>query len=210
MNEGNILRIDKPYFRAVLRIITLMTFFICSCSMVQSVLMFLKYYEQKNLSMLVVFLFLMVSPLTFLASLFFVYGIHRMAGGTGADLAIVLGYAMLVLTAVDDLVYISVQEGGDIISLYLLGGIRLTCYMICFLYYQDYVNGPLAFCACVLLAACAILDITDLVQYMNTVTTIELPDMYYMVKCIVTALISAEGILFLVGIHKGIRTRIKK
>lgn len=209
MNDGNILRIDKPYFKIPLRIVTLITLFLSTCSLVQSVLMFQRYSEQQDLSMFVVVLFLMISPLTFLASLFFAWGIHKIAGGTGADRPVILGYAMLMLTAVDDLIYVSVQRDGDMLSFYLLGGIRLICFGICFLYYQDYVTSPLAFCACVLLAGCVLLDTIDLIRYIGSVSSMELPDLYYLVKSAVNVLIAVEGFLFLFGIHKGIRTKVK-
>ena len=188
---------------------TLITLFMSTCSLVQSILMFQKYSQQQNLSMFVAVLFLMVSPFTFLASLFFAWGIHKMASGTGADRSIVLGYAMMMLTAVDNLIYVSVHSGGDTLSLYLLGGIQGICFGICFLYYQDYVTAPLALCSCILLAGCSMLDITDAIRYIGSLSAMELPDIYYLVKSVVNVLIAVEGFLFLFGIHKGIRTKIK-
>lgn len=209
LNDGNILRIDKPYFKMPLRIVTLVTFFLSTCSLVQCILMFQEYSQQQNLSMFVVVLFLMVSPFTFLASLFFAWGIHKIAGGTGADRPIVLGYAMMMLTAVDNLIYVSVQRGEDVLSFYLLGGIQVICYGICFLYYQDYVTAPLTFCSCILLAGCSILDVTDAIHYIDSLSAMELPDIYYLVKSVVNVLAAVEGFLFLFGIHKGIRTKVK-
>lgn len=207
MNEGNILRISKTIWKAPLRIVSLLAFFLGACSLVQCVLMMMTYYEQQNLSMLVVFIFLAVTPFTFGASLFFAIGIHRIAGGIGADRQIVLGFAMMILAAVDNLIYISIHHSGDSLSFYLLGGIEIICYVIGFLYYQDLGTFPLALCGAILLVACAVLETEEAVRYIFSIDLIELSDLYYLVKNVLNAIIAAESILFLFGLNKGIRVK---
>lgn len=207
MNEGNILRISKPVWKAPLRVVSILALFFGACSLVQSVFMLLEYCEQQSLSMLVVFLFLLVTPLTFCASLFFVFGVHRIASGTGADSKIVLGFAMMVMAAVDNLIYVSIRHSGDALSFYLLGGIQVICFVICFLYYQDFGTFPLVLCGTVLLVACAALEMEEAVRYIVSIDLIELPDLYYLVKNILNTLIAAECVLFLFGLQKGIRIK---
>jgi hypothetical protein len=207
MDEGNILRIGKGAWKIPLRIVSLLAFFLGACSLVQCVLMLMKYYEQQNLSMLVVFIFLLVTPLTFAASLFFAFGVHRICADTGSDRLIVLGFAMMILASVDNLIYISIHRSSDSVSFYLLGGIQVICFVICFLYYQDIGTFSLTFCASILLAACALLELEEAIRYIACIELVELTDLYYLVKNVLNTLIAVLALLLLFGLEKGIRTK---
>lgn len=207
MNEGNILRISKGTWKIPLRVLSLLAFFFGACSLVQCVLMLMKYYEQQNLSMLVVFIFLLITPLTFGASVFFAFGVHRICAGIGADRQIVLGFAMMILASVDNLIYVSIHHSGDALSFYLLGAIQVICFIICFLYYQDIGTFALTLCASVLLVGCAALELIEAVRYILSIELIELTDLYYLVKNVLNMLLCVLVILFLFGLDKGIRTK---
>jgi hypothetical protein len=207
MDEGNILRIDKRTWKIPLRLTSLLAFFVGACSLVQCVLMLMKYYEQQNLSMLVVFIFLLITPLTFTASLFFAFGVHRICAGIGSDRQIVLGFAMMILASVDNLIYISIHRSSDSLSFYLLGGIQIICYVICFLYYQNLGTFSLTLCASILLAACALLELEEAVRYIVSIELIELADLYYLAKNVLNTLIAALALMFVFGFAKGIRTK---
>lgn len=210
MKDGNILSISKPAWRMPLRVLSLLTFFIGAFSLVQSVLMLMSYCQQDNLSLPVVIVFLAVTPLTFGASLFFALGIHWMASGKGGDLQIILGFAMMILASVDGLIYVSVRHEGDSISFYLLAGIQILCFAICFLYYQDFGTFSLTLCGVILLAACAVLEMEEAARYLASVQVIEMTDLYYFVKNVLNTLIAAESVVFLFGLHKGIRVKESK
>lgn len=207
MNEGNVLHITGPVWKAPLRIISLLAFFLGACSLVQCVLMLMSYYEQKNLSMPVVFIFLAVTPLVFAACTFFAFGVHRIASGEGADRQIVLGFAMMILAAVDNMIYVSIHYHEESVSFLMLGVIQVVCLVIAFLYYQDLGTFPLALCAAILYAGCALLEMEEAVRYMISIQEVELPDLYYLLKNVIYTLVAAENILFLFGLRKGIQIK---
>ncbi len=113
-----------------------------------------EYYSNYDVSMPVVILFLLITPFAFVAALMFAFGVHKIAQGNGADKNIILGFAMMLLLAVDNLIYIPIHyrgDNGDPLSFMILGAIELICLIIFFLYYQNWGNKALTFCAGILL-----------------------------------------------------------
>lgn len=206
MNENHTLSISGKIWNAPLRILTLITFFIGAYSLVQSILVLIQDYERQDLSMLVVVIFLLVTPLAFAASLFFAYAVHKMAKGQGADRQIGIGYAMMVLASVDNLIYVSIHHEGDSLSFYLLGGIELICFIIFFLYYQDIGNHALTLCAGILIVACTVLELEEAIRYFVSVSYYDFTG-YYFVQTLLDTLIAVESLLFIFGLQKGIRIK---
>lgn len=199
--ENNTLSVSGKMWKMPLRVLTLITFFIAAYSLVQSVLVLIQDYERQDLSMLVVVIFLLVTPLAFAAALLFAYSVHKMAGGMEAGKQIVLGYSMLVLAAVDNLIYISIHHEGDSVSFYLLGGIELICFIIFFLYYQDLGNRAMALCAGILLVACMVLELEEAIRYFISISYYDFTG-YYFSQTLLEALLAVESLLFLFGLKK--------
>lgn len=186
-----------------LRVLSLITLFIGAYSFVQSVLILIQDYEQQDLSMVVVIIFLLVTPFSFAASFFFAFGIHRIAADEGADQKIILGFAMMVMAAVDNLVYVSIHHEGDAISFYLLGGIELICFVICFLYYQGLGNRTMTLCGAILLTACTALELEEAVRYFISIGYYDFTG-YYFSQTFLDVLIAVESLLFVFGLRQGI------
>lgn len=199
--ENNTLTIGGKAWKMPLRVLTLITFFIAAYTLVQSVLVLIQDYERQDLSMLVVVIFLLVTPLAFATALLFAYSVHKIAGGAQAGKQIVLGYAVMVLAAVDNLIYISIHHEGDSVSFYLLGGIELVCFILFFLYYQDLGNRAMALCAGVLLVACTVLELEEAIRYFISVSYYDFTG-YYFCQTLLDALIAVESLLFLLGLKK--------
>lgn len=199
--EDNTLSISSKTWKMPLRVLSLITFFIAAYSLVQSVLVLIQDYERQDLSMLVVIIFLLVTPFAFAAALFFAYSIHRMAGDGKADRQMILGYAMLVLAAVDNLIYISIHHEGDSVSFYLLGGIELVCFIIFFLYYQDLGNRAMALCAGILLVACTVLELEEAIRYFVSISYYDFTG-YYFSQTLLDTLLAVESLLFVFGLKK--------
>lgn len=195
------LSINGEVWKIPLRVLTVITLFIASYSLVQSALVLIEDYERQDLSMLVVIIFLLVTPLAFAATLFFAYSVHRMASGTEADGQMALGYALTVLAAVDNLIYVSIHHEGDSVSFYLIGGIELICFIIFFLYFQDMGNRPMALCAGILLVACTVLELEEAVRYFISISYYDFTG-YYFSQTLLNVLIAVESLLFVFGVKK--------
>lgn len=207
MKENHTLSFAGTSWKMPLRVLSIITLFISAYTLAQAVLVLVEDYQRQNLSMLVVALYLLVTPLSFLAALFFAYTIHRMSADRGADNQFIIGYAILVLAAVDNLIYISIHYSGDALSFYLLGGIWLICYIICFLYYQDLGNRPLALCAAILLVACALLQLEEAVRYFLDPNIAFDFTGYYFSQTVLNALLAVETLLFVLGLQKGVAVK---
>lgn len=202
MNEKSTLYIEKALWQTPLRILSLLNLFISAYALMKGVLFLVESIGRQELSLLVVVIYLLVTPFCFMAVLFFSYAVYRMSGGMGADMQIVWGFAMMVLASVDDLIYISIHHEGDALSFYLLGGIVLICYIICFLYYQDIGNRALTLCASVLLTACAVLSLEEAVRYFASVSWYEVTG-YYFSQTLLEFLLAVQSLLFLFALQKG-------
>ncbi|MCH5252786.1 MAG: hypothetical protein J1F22_07410 [Lachnospiraceae bacterium] len=204
MKEKRTLLFAGKAWQMPLRVLTLITLFIGAYALAQSVLELTEAFETQNVSILVVVIYLLVTPLCFLGALFFAYTIHRMSTGRASDNQFVLGYAMLVLAAVDNLIYISIHYKNGAISFYILGGILLICYIICFLHYQDLGTRVLTLCAAILLVACTLLQLEEAIRYFLD------PNIpydfigYYFSQTVLNTLLAIETLLFVLGLQRGV------
>ena len=150
MNENHTITLQDKKWGMPVRVLTLITFFLGAFTLVQAILLLSEYYSNYDVSMPVVILFLLITPFAFVAALMFAFGVHKIAQGNGADKNIILGFAMMLLLAVDNLIYIPIHyrgDNGDPLSFMILGAIELICLIIFFLYYQNWGNKALTFCA---------------------------------------------------------------
>lgn len=194
--------IEGKVWQTVLRILTLVTLFAGSYALVQAILLVIRDWEMQNVSMLVVTIYVLVTPFAFTAALFWAYSVHRMAQTGNGDMALILGYAMMLMAAVDNLVYISIHRDGDSLSLFILGGIELVCFVICFLYYQGIGNFAMTLCAVILIVAAEALKLEEAVRYLSFIGLYAFNG-YYFVERLLETLLAVESLLFVFAVKRG-------
>lgn len=194
--------VEGKKWQTVLRVMTLVTLFAGAYTLVQSVLLLIQDLEIPDLSILVVVIYLLATPFAFAAALLWAYSIHRMAQTGNGDLALVLGYAMMIMVNIDKLVYVSIHREGDLVSFVILSGIKLVCFVICFLHYQGIGNRGITLFAAILLVASAALELEEAVRYLIETGYYAL-NSYYFIQTLLEGLLATEGLLFLFGVKKG-------
>lgn len=194
--------IEGKVWQTVLRVLSLVTLFTGAYALVQGILLVIRDWEMQNVSMLVVMIYVLVTPLGFVAALLWAYSVHRMARTENGDMAIILGYAMMLMASVDNLIYISIHNEGDSLSLFILGGIELVCFMICFLYYQRIGSHVITLCAALLLVAVAALRLEETVRYLAGIGSYAFNG-YYFVQMLLETLLAVESLLFVFAVKKG-------
>lgn len=171
--------------------------------MVQSVFVFLADLRMEEVSMLVVVIYLLVTPFSFLASIFFAIFVHQTGRGYGKDMQIVLGYALMVMAAVDNLIYVSIHHAGDALSFYILGGIEVICMVICFLYYQGIGNVGILLCGVILYVACTLLELEEAIRYFLSIQYYDFTG-YYFAQTVLDFLLALIGLGFAIFVKNGI------
>ena len=194
--------IEGRIWQTVLRVLTLVTLFAGSYALVQAILLVIRDWELQNVSMLVVMIYVLVTPFAFAASLFWAYSVHRMAQTANGDMALILGYAMMLMAAVDNLVYISIHNEGDSLSLFILGGIELVCFVICFLYYQGIGYFAMTLCAVILVMAAEALKLEEAVRYLSFIGIYAFNG-YYFVERLSETLLAVESLLLVFAVKRG-------
>ncbi|MCI8793133.1 MAG: hypothetical protein HFG38_10095 [Eubacterium sp.] len=194
--------IEGRRWQTILRVLTLITLFAGAYALVQSVLLLIQDLEIPDLSILVVVIYLLATPFAFLAALMWAYSVHRMAQAGNGDLALVLGFAMMIMVNIDKMVYVSIHREGDSISFVILSGIKLVCFVICFLHYQGIGNRGITLFAAILLVASAALELEEAVRYLIGTGYYAL-NSYYFIQTLLEGLLASESLLFVFGIKKG-------
>ena len=205
MNNNHTITLTSNGWGVPMRILTLINLFLGAFSMVQCIMVLLDYYNNYEISMPVVIIYLLVTPFAFAATLFFAFGTHRIIQGTGADSNIVLGFAMMILLAVDNLIYIPIHYAGAT-SLFILGAIELVCIIILFLYFQGWGNKALAICGGVLL----ILSFGyEMIEAIRTVSEqgMYLDYMYLLVVKVLNTLLGVLSLLFVLGFNTNVKVK---
>ena len=211
MNNNHTITLRDKKWGVPMRVLTLINFFLASFTLVQCILLLLDYYNYYEISMAVVVLFLLITPFAFAASLCFAFGVHRICQGIGADGNIILGFAMMLLLAVDNLIYIPIHyrgENGDPVSFLILGGIELICILIFFLYYQNMGNKALAICAGVLLILSCGFEMLDAIRLVGAEDIdVSLDVMYHLGKKVLNTLIAVQSLIFVFGLNRSIKVK---
>ena len=211
MNNNHTITLRDKKWGVPVRVLTLINFFLASFTLVQCIMLMSEYYSNYDVSMPVVFIFLLITPLAFSASLLFVFGIHRIAQGIGADKNIVLGFAMMLLLAVDNLVYIPIHyrgDNGNPVSFLILGAIELICLIIFFLYYQNFGNKALTVCAGILLILSFGFEMIEAVRLLSAEdVTLTLDTLYNLIKKVLNTLIAVQSLLFVFALDRSIKVK---
>lgn len=211
MNNNHTITLRDKKWGVPMRVLTLVNLFLASFTLVQCVLLLMDYYNNYEVSMAVVIIFLLITPFAFAASLCFVFGVHRICQGIGADGNMILGFAMLLLLAVDNLIYIPIHyrgENGDPVSFLILGGIELICILIFFLYYQNMGNRALVICAGVLLILSFGFEMLEAVRLIGAEDIdVSLDILYNLGKKVLNTLIAVQSLLFVFGLNRSIKVK---
>ena len=199
MNENNTITLQDKNWGMPVRVLTLITFFLGAFTLVQAILLLSEYYSNYDVSMPVVILFLLITPFAFVAALMFAFGVHKIAQGNGADKNIILGFAMMLLLAVDN---------GDPLSFMILGAIELICLIIFFLYYQNWGNKALTFCAGVLLVLSFGFEMVEAIRLLSAADiTLTLDTFYNLMKKVLNTLLAVQALLFVFALNPSVRVK---
>lgn len=206
MNKNHTITLREERWGIPLRVLSLVNLFLASFALVQCVMILLNEYNLHEVSMSVVFVFLMITPFAFAATLLFAFGIHRIGQGGGADANIIWGFAMMILLEVDNLVYIPIHyEADQAASFFILGGIELICLIIYFLYYQNMGNRVLTLCAGILLILSFGFEMTEAVRLvMADEVGASIYSIYNLVKKVLNTLIAVQAFLFIFALNRSI------
>lgn len=205
MNSNHTITLGGRPWAVPMRILTLINLFLGAFSMVQCIMVLLDYYNNYEISLPVVIIYLLVTPFAFVACLLFAFGTHRIIQGAGADNNIIFGYAMMILLAVDNLIYIPIHYEGAT-SLFILGAIELVCIIILFLYYQGWGNKALTVCGCVLLILSFGYEMIEAIRTMNE-QGMQLDYLYLLVVKVLNTLLGVVSLLFVFGFNTNIKVK---
>ena len=178
MNSNHTITLGNKPWAIPMRILTLINLFLGAFSMVQCIMVLLDYYNNYEISLPVVIIYLLVTPFAFVASLLFAFGTHRI---------IPIHY-----------------EGAA--SLFILGAIELVCIIILFLYYQGWGNKALAVCGCALLILSFGYEMIEAIRTMNE-QGMQLDYLYLLVVKVLNTLLGVVSLLFVFGFNTNIKVK---
>ena len=135
-NQMDEIRINKPNLMSVLRIILTITVVVAAYDTGRAILSFIELVRQPSMDVLLVILWLLTAPLTFVAAVCLFYAYKRLPEGANVSMPITIGFGAMVLSSVSSLLSQASILNGNGLSLMILCGLVLLCYIICFLYYQ--------------------------------------------------------------------------
>lgn len=211
MNKNHTITLRDRKWGIPARTLTLINLFLGSFTMVQCIILLMEYYTGSNISMPVVIIFLLITPFAFAASLLFAFGVHRICQGMGADNNIILGFAMMLLLAVDNLIYIPIHyrgDNGDPLSFMILGSIELICLIIFFLYYQNLGNQALTICAGILLILSFGFEMIEAIRLIGAEdVALSLDAVYNLLKKVLNTLIAAQSLLFVFAFNRSFKVK---
>lgn len=211
MNKNHTITLRDRKWGIPARTLTLINLFLGSFTMVQCIILLMEYYTGSNISMPVVIIFLLITPFAFAASLLFAFGVHRICQGMGADNNIILGFAMMLLLAVDNLIYIPIHyrgDNGDPLSFMILGSIELICLIIFFLYYQNLGNQALTICAGILLILSFGFEMIEAIRLIGAEdVALSLDAVYNLLKKVLNTLIAAQSLLFVFAFNRSVKVK---
>lgn len=201
----NTLSIKGEIYKIPMRVITLITMFLATVSLVQSGMILTNEAKLGQVSMPVVVIFLLVTPLIFAGTIFMAVSIHGMAQEKKKGAQLIIAYALFLLAAVDNMIYIPIHYEKDAATSFLiLGGIELICLGICFFYFQNMGPKALALCGSILLILSFGLEFIEAVRYVSSFRSVDVYVMYNFVKKLVNFLIAVSSILYVLGLRNDV------
>lgn len=117
----------------------------------------------------------------------------------------------MLLLAVDNLIYIPIHyrgDNGDPLSFMILGAIELICLIIFFLYYQNWGNKALTFCAGVLLVLSFGFEMVEAIRLLSAADiTLTLDTFYNLMKKVLNTLLAVQALLFVFALNPSVRVK---
>ena len=137
------IRIKNTMFMSVLRIILTITVVVAAYDTGRAILSFIELVRKPGMHVLLVLLWLLTAPLTFAAAVCLFYAYKRLTEGANVTMPVTIGFGLMILSSVSNLISQSSILNGNGLSIMILCGIVLVCYIICFMYYQRIGSRPL-------------------------------------------------------------------
>ncbi|MBR6228342.1 MAG: hypothetical protein IKQ97_01230 [Eubacterium sp.] len=148
------IRIDKPNLLSPLRYVLIVTVVISAYDVGRAILSFIDLVRQPDMDVLLVLLWLLAAPLTFAASVFLFYACKCMMDGKNSSMPITVGFGLMILSSVSGLISQVNILHGEGLSIVILCGLVLVCYIIIFLQYQRIGSRPLTIFAAIMNVLC--------------------------------------------------------
>lgn len=204
MNTNHTITLDGKIWAVPMRVLTLINLFLGAFLMVQCILILLEYYKSE-ISLAVVVIYLLVTPFALVTCVLFAFGIHRIMQGVGADRNIIIGFGMMILMTVDNLIYIPIHYSGAT-SLFILGAIELVCVIILFLYFQGWGNKALAVCGSILLILSFGYEMAAAWSLLSQ-QGMYLACIYLVIQKVLNTLLGILSLLFVLGLNTNVKVK---
>ncbi|MBO4396421.1 MAG: hypothetical protein J5819_08760 [Eubacterium sp.] len=135
-NESGSISFRYEGLLSPLRYILLITVVISAYDTGRAILSLIELARKPGMDLLLVILWLIAAPLTFATTVCLFYACKRLREGHSPNMPITIGFGLMVLSSVANLISQVNILNGNGLSIVILCGIVLICYVICFLYYQ--------------------------------------------------------------------------
>ncbi|MBR1873649.1 MAG: hypothetical protein IJ807_01990 [Eubacterium sp.] len=154
MNSSDDIRIERPSFLTPLRVLLTFTVVISAYDTGQAVLSLIELAGQPGMDGMLVFIWLLSAPLSFICAVCLFLSVKKLREGKSASMTLTVGIGAMVLSSVAALISQANILNGRALSIMVLCGIVLVCYVIIFLYYQKIGTKPLTIFAAVMGVLC--------------------------------------------------------
>ena len=154
MNSPDDIRIERTSFLTPLRVLLTFTVVISAYDTGQAVLSFIELAKQPGMDTMLVLIWLLSAPMSFICTVCLFLSIKKLREGKSASMTLTVGIGAMVLSSVAALISQANVLNGKALSILVLCGIVLVCYVIIFLYYQKIGTKPLTIFAGVMGVLC--------------------------------------------------------
>ena len=154
MNSPDDIRIERMSLLTPLRMLLTFTVVISAYDTGQAVLSFIELAKQPGMDTMLVLIWLLSAPMSFICAVCLFLSIKKLREGKSASMTLTVGIGAMVLSSVAALISQANVLNGKALSILVLCGIVLVCYVIVFLYYQKIGAKPLTIFAAVMGVLC--------------------------------------------------------
>ena len=154
MISSDDVRIERPSFLTPLRILLTFAVVVSAYATGRAVFQFIDMMKMPEMDGLLVFIWLLAAPLSFVCVVALFYSVMKLREGKSVSMALGVAFGSMVLSSVAQLISQANILNGRGLTIMLLCGIVLICYVIIFLYYQKIGTRPLTYFAAVMGVLC--------------------------------------------------------
>lgn len=206
MNYNHSLSLEKKVFTSVLRILTLVGFFIAAVLLVQVIINLMDFVKQNDISMAVVVLYYLQDVFFVISAVFFAFGVHKIASGAAGDNMILYGFASIILGSIDSLVYCSVSRNMSW-TYYVVYAIMLVCCVILFFYFQGVGSKAMAVFGAIFNFGCILLLLEEMIRYIYSIDTVSLFDIRFAISRVLYFIVGIVAVVLSIGITRGLPSK---